>query len=439
LKLGRPTHQQPDQPLHVLHVVQLYKPVPSGASRYFEEIGQRLTQEGHRVTVLATTAFDLEHLWAPGRRSLSEGYDTHDGVAVYRLPVRRLPASRVLYPLVRRLMVEISRLPVPAALTVPLLHRLATLTPRLPTLPALLQSPLLADVSLVHTTNITLDFAIVPVLAWAEQRHIPHLCTPFTHLGEPHNKTVRRYYSMAHQIEILRRSALVITQTGLEQRFLQQAGLPPHQMRTIGVGVTPQELAGGDAARFRAAHAIQGPIVLTMGVAAYDKGTIHTLQALQQLWEQGIAATWVQIGPQMSHFNTFYRTLPPAHQQHTRVLGYVPDQTRRDALAAADVFVLPSRTDSFGIVYLEAWVYRVPVIGAWAGGVPDVITHGRDGLLVPFGDVAALADAIARLLHDRTLARALGALGYARVRQRYTWEHMYAQVRQAYLDSLGIT
>jgi glycosyltransferase involved in cell wall biosynthesis len=114
------------------------------------------------------------------------------------------------------------------------------------------------------------------------------------------------------------------------------------------------------------------------------------------------------------------------------MLGFVPDQVRLDALAAADVFVLPSRTDSFGIVFLEAWCYEVPVIGAWAGGVPEVIEHGVNGLLVPFGDVPALTAAIARLLQDHELARAFGRLGRARVLRELTWQHKYAEVRRVY-------
>ncbi|MFN8515884.1 MAG: glycosyltransferase [Chloroflexia bacterium] len=58
-------------------------------------------------------------------------------------------------------------------------------------------------------------------------------------------------------------------------------------------------------------------------------------------------------------------------------------------LAAASIFALPSRTDSFGITFLEAWCNGVPVIGARAGSIPDVIDDGEDELLVPFGDVPA--------------------------------------------------
>ncbi|MCU0495020.1 MAG: glycosyltransferase family 4 protein [Chloroflexaceae bacterium] len=416
--------------MHFLHLVQLYQPAPSGAARYFIEIGERLVREGHRVTVLATDAFDLEHFWRRGRRSIPEPVGEHNGVQIRRFPARRLPGPWLLYPIIRRLMVEASRA---GRLSLPLLYRMAALTPRLPALERYLrESPELADVALVHSTNITLDFALVPVLRWAERRRVPHICTPFVHLGEPGNPQILRYYSMPHQIDMLRRSAAVITQTGLERRFLAQAGVPDQIMHTIGVGVNPEEVLGGDGERFRREHNISGPVVLTIGTAAFDKGTPHVVQAMQRLWAQGVGATWVQIGPLMEHFQQFYAGLPEADKNRTRLLGFVPDGTRRDALAAANVFVLPSRTDSFGIVFLEAWCYGVPVVGAAAGGVPEVITDGTNGLLVPFGDVAALAGAFGCLLHDGELARALGAAGRARVLRELTWEQKYAQVRAVY-------
>lgn len=424
--------------MHFLHAVQLYRPVPSGAARYFVEIGERLVQEGHRVTVLTTDAFDLEHFWAAGRRHIPEREDTHNGVRVLRFPVSRLPAPPIHYPILRRLMVETARLLPHPRLSVPLLNRLATITPRLPKLQAYLdRSPDLHDVALIHTTNITLDFALLPLLRWAQRRNIPHICTPFVHLGEPGNRQVLRYYSLPHQIALLRQSACVITQTDLERAFLRSAGVPDTLMRTIGVGVTPAEIVGGDGERFRREHQVSDPIVLTIGTAAYDKGTVHVVQAMQRLWAQSYRATWVQLGPLMGHFEQFYATLPPADRQHIRLLGFVPDQTRRDALAAAQVFALPSRTDSFGIVYLEAWCYGLPVIGAWAGGVPEVVRHGVNGVLVPFGDVDALASAIKRLLDDRTLAAALGRVGHTNVLEHLTWDHKYQQVRQVYADVLA--
>jgi glycosyltransferase involved in cell wall biosynthesis len=417
--------------MHFVHVAQLYYPVASGSVRYFEEISERLAREGHRVTVLATDAHDLEHFWAPGKRRVDVPEEIHNGVRIIRLPVRRAPGLPIVYPVLRRLMVEFGRVPG----SVPLLRRMATLTPRLPTLAATLRG--LAPVNLVHTTNITLDFAILPAMDWARQQHVPVVSTPFVHLGEPGDRTILRYYSMPHQIDLLRRSDRVITMTSLEADELARRGVERARLRPVGVGVEPGEVLGGDGARFRAEQQISGPLALFVGALAFDKGVIHTIEAMQRLWANGSDATLALIGAPLAHFTTFYEQLPAADKARIRLLPYAPDAVKRDALAAADVLAMPSRTDSFGIVYLEAWCYGLPVVGARAGGVPDVISDGQDGMLVRFGDVAELAAVLERLLSDPAEAQRLGAAGHAKVLRELTWEHKYAEVRAVYEEVLG--
>ena len=98
---------------------------------------------------------------------------------------------------------------------------------------------------------------------------------------------------------------------------------------------------------------------------------------------------------------------------------------------------MPSRTDSFGIVYMEAWLCGKPVIGARAGGVPAVISDEQDGLLVNFGDVADLADKIKGLLKDSALADRLGQAGRAKVLENYTWPVVFGKVYSVYRQILG--
>jgi glycosyltransferase involved in cell wall biosynthesis len=143
------------------------------------------------------------------------------------------------------------------------------------------------------------------------------------------------------------------------------------------------------------------------------------------------------IGAPLAHFTSFYQQLPDDARARIRLLTYAPDAVKHDALAAADVFAMPSRTDSFGIVYLEAWCYGLPVVGARAGGVPDVIADGQDGVLVRFGDVPALAAAVGDLLRDRDRARRLGAAGRAKVLRELTWDRIYARVRDVYREVLN--
>ncbi|NOK58694.1 MAG: glycosyltransferase family 1 protein [Chloroflexi bacterium AL-W] len=414
--------------MRILHVVQLYYPVASGAARYFIEISERLVRDGHQVTVLATDAYDLEHLWAAGKRRVEVEREHHNGVEIIRFPVRRLPGPAILYSVIRRLMVELSRV----SRSEPLLRRVAQLTPRLPTMERYFTNSTTNRFDLINATNITLDFALFPTYRFARQQNIPFICTPFVHLGEPDSPNIVRYYSMRHQLELLRRSDLVITQTDLESTFLVNRGIPKERMRQIGVGVTPSDVLGGDGPRFRNEHQIKGPIVLYIGALAYDKGAIHTIEAMQQLWLQGSTATLVLIGAPLAHFTAFYEQLPEKDRARIRLLPYAADTVKHDALAAANLLTLPSRTDSFGIVFLEAWCYKVPVVGARAGGIPNVIDDRRNGLLVDFGDVPALAYACGRLLTDRSETYRLGIAGHTKVMRELTWDHKYAQVREAY-------
>jgi len=114
------------------------------------------------------------------------------------------------------------------------------------------------------------------------------------------------------------------------------------------------------------------------------------------------------------------------------LLGPVSEQVKHTVLERAELLVLPSRVDSFGIVLLEAWSHGKPVIGARAGGIPGVIDHGVDGLLVPWGDHRALAEAIETILGDPDRARRMGDAGRAKTAARYTWPAVYAQVEELY-------
>ena len=138
------------------------------------------------------------------------------------------------------------------------------------------------------------------------------------------------------------------------------------------------------------------------------------------------------IGQPMEQFRQFYGRLPAPQQSHCHLLGVVSEQDKADALAACELLALPSCTESFGLVYLEAWACGKPVIGARAGAVPAVIKEGVNGLLVRFGDIAALARSIACLLDDPQLARALGSAGHAKVFGQHTWDEVEAQMAEVY-------
>jgi glycosyltransferase involved in cell wall biosynthesis len=119
------------------------------------------------------------------------------------------------------------------------------------------------------------------------------------------------------------------------------------------------------------------------------------------------------------------------------VTGAVPRDRLVEEYARADVFVAPSRYESFGLIFLEAMMHGLPCIGTRAGGIPEVVEDGVTGLLVPPDDPAALADALARLAGDPALRARLGQAGQAAYRGRFTAAHMAEAAEATYAGLVG--
>lgn len=417
-----------------LHVIQRYYPYIGGSELYFGVLSEWFAARGDRVTVYTTDAWDLEHFWANGKRRIDWGDEAreHNGVTVRRFAVQRPPLWRLGYPVTRRLMTHLSDLPLPGREVA--LRRAGRYSPWVPSLErALREEDTRFD--LVHSANIALESLILAAEEYGQRRDVPHVVTPFVHLAEEHRRQVSKYYTMRHQLAALRRADAVVAQTARERRFLLAQGIAEAKLHLVGAGVDPATVVGGDGAAFRARHGIAGPLVTILGTTAHDKGTPHLVEALRALRRAGREATLVIAGPTMEHFVRWFAALPPADRTHCRLLGFVSPDEKRDLLAATTIYAGPSRTDSFGIAYLEAWCCGVPVIGARAGGVLDVIADGEDGLLVPFGDVPALTAALRSLLDDPALAARLGARGRAKTLAHHTWEQVATAFAGIY-DSL---
>lgn len=120
-----------------------------------------------------------------------------------------------------------------------------------------------------------------------------------------------------------------------------------------------------------------------------------------------------------------------------RLVSELPEQTRWTealptpevgrALDESTVLVLPSRSEGLGRVIVEAFCRGRGVVASRVGGIPDIVTDGETGLLVPPGDVRALADALVRVLSDRAHAERLGATGRVGVEPWLATPEQYAR------------
>jgi glycosyltransferase involved in cell wall biosynthesis len=120
-------------------------------------------------------------------------------------------------------------------------------------------------------------------------------------------------------------------------------------------------------------------------------------------------------------------------------LGPVPLSELAALLAQTTVFALPTLQEPFGLAYLDAMACGVPCIGTRVEAVPEIVTDGVTGLLVPPGDPAALAEALEALLRDPLRARSMGARGRARVAARFRWSHVAERLEAALAHVLAPT
>jgi glycosyltransferase involved in cell wall biosynthesis len=205
----------------------------------------------------------------------------------------------------------------------------------------------------------------------------------------------------------------------VERRF-HTAHLPS---AVIGGGIDP--VTDADGARFRRQHGLDGPYLLYVGRVDVEKGCRALVDAFLA-WRERAAepVTLVLMG-------TIALKLP--RHPAIRALGYRPEAEKHDAIAGATALVMPSPHESFSFVILEAWSQGTPVLATARSPVLEGHVERSGGGLLFDRAPGDLGAAIATLVADEALRKALGERGRAYVEARYRWPHITRQ----YLDFLA--
>lgn len=407
--------------MQVAHFVQRYPPALGGSEAYFARLSRHLTRSGDRVTVFTTTALDLEAFWSPGAAMLNAGVTVEEGVEVRRYGLLRWPGRRyILKPL--------SFIPYPPlqCLTLPC-NPIAWRMWQDAGIPG-------QGFDVVHATAFPYAWPIAAALRMARTLHVPFVLTPFLHTGAPDDQRdrVRKAYTSQALLYLAHAADRVFVQTRLEEQALVENGIACEKLMLQGMGVAAAECTGGDRqrARRRWGMSLGETVVGHLANNSREKGTVDLLEAAERVWMQFPNCRLVLAGPEMPNFRRFWQSF----RSRDRVLrlGVLDEDQKRDFFAGIDLFALPSRSDSFGLVLLEAWANGVPSVAYRCGGVAEVIHHEEDGLLVACGDLDTLAAALCRLVGNVGTRRELGTRGKVRTRREFQWEEKLALVRSVY-------
>jgi glycosyltransferase involved in cell wall biosynthesis len=162
----------------------------------------------------------------------------------------------------------------------------------------------------------------------------------------------------------------------------------------------------GNASREMRARLSSGhpdaPLMLYVGRLSHEKRLEWLYAPITQLQPDGVRLAFVGSGPAEGFLRERFKNT------NTVFMGYMQGEELARAYASADVFAFPSDTETLGFVAMEAMASGVPAVGARAGGIPDVIRHGENGLMFTPGDLGELTEQLRTLLLDPELRARYG-------------------------------
>lgn len=238
--------------------------------------------------------------------------------------------------------------------------------------------------------------------------------------------------------------ASAIICVGRREQELVEERFPGKRVVYIPNGVDWSRFSRGDGAAFRRRSGIPATdrIVLCVGRIDPQKNQLSLVRLLPRLRALLPGIRVVLVGPttDASYLERIRACAREIGVEDALTLsGAIGSGScdLADAYHAADVFVLPSRHEPFGIVVLEAWAAGRPVVASRVGGLPGFMRNGEDGLLVPPSDDDAMVDAVRRLVTDRDLAGRLAAAGERRSRVEFSWTTCTEQLLSVYQEALA--
>ncbi len=180
----------------------------------------------------------------------------------------------------------------------------------------------------------------------------------------------------------------------------------------------------------------EGALILAVGRISSPKGHVDLVRAVPAIVAE-VPSAFVVIAGEGEEMDTLRAAAASLGDLavHVRVIGYWDDLA--GLMAAADIYVLPSRWDAMPLSVLEAMSWGLPIVATNVGCVPEMLGHGSAGLLVPPQDSEALAKEILRLLRNPSLASALGKAALVRVQQHYDIRRTVAAFQDLYADLLA--
>jgi len=370
--------------MKILCVIQRYYPVIGGAEYHVKQFMDYLSKN-HDVTIFTTTADDLKSFWNKDAKKIHQ-YDS-DNYKVKRFDI--LTPSEVNWDKYAQ--------DFPLAFSHPG-----------PFSPKLWEELVInkIDYDMIFASAFPYDH-ILPAYVASKKWKIPIIIMPLTHSEHPDA------FFTATKLSMLYNADGIVVSTNYEKKILETKDIDGNKISVILPPLSIKSNVELNPEKFRKKIGLlpDEKVVLYLGTKGKSKGIFSLIDAMNIVWKSNLQVRLIVAGSASNEFNKYWAKLSRKDKAKILDLGLVSEDDKQNAFCSCDVLVLPSKSESFGLVYLEAWYHQKPVIGCRIGAVSDVIDDGKNGLLVEFGNAKELAEKILYLIQNPSIAKKFGEHG----------------------------
>ncbi|MFP7473335.1 glycosyltransferase family 4 protein [Niallia taxi] len=238
----------------------------------------------------------------------------------------------------------------------------------------------------------------------------------------------------------LKHATKIICNSNYTKGVLLKSGIEKERLTVIHPGIPPQNAPSYDRGKLIEKYQLQDKIVLvTVGRLVKRKGHDKVIESIKELVKEYPKIKYVICGKGPERENLEGIVQKYKLQQHVVFTGDIDRNELEGLYSIARLFIMLNRelkeqgdVEGYGIVFLEAGIHKLPVIGGNNGGVPDAIIDGHTGFLVNSSNQKEINNVIETLLRDDSLSTQIGENGYKWVSENCLWEH-----RVSLLKNLG--